>query len=454
MLVNIRKLILCIVLVVWICMAQIWGNTIVLLAGLGAYLVLLGWNCSKGFTLPMLLFFLPWSPVMRLSPDNVSFYTIGILMACLIGVFQNGFAIKKSFLILGLALLTTTLLTRLMDESGLSMSYLQFIAMIFLIPSLAAQGKQQKFDFEITTIFFAMGVILAAFIAQQVALYPNIRRYIVVHSYLAVTRWCGFYGDPNFYTAQVLAAMTATMLLILRGNRRQVVVMAVLTVLLLYCGMLSGSKSFLLIFTGVFVMWLIKLFAIRGRVGIKLLIYCLLAVAVAFIAYSEVFQDLLEIIVLRFILGGNSASGFTTGRSEIWKNYLKEIITHPKTLLLGSGFVNILVKGRASHNTLIQIVFQFGLVGAPFLLLWMWRFYTGIFQTDREGTVWPLEALMLACGVFLPWLALDILFFDEFFLFQWFVWLGIGECLTGKGQEPMRITEKYPNISRKKVRRQ
>lgn len=446
-------MILCIVLVVWICLAQIWGSTMLLLAGLGAYLVLLGWSCIKGSVLPILLFFLPWSPVMRLSPDNVSFYTIGILLACLIGVFENGFAIKKTFLLLGFVMLATTLLTRLIDANGLSMSYLQFIAMIFLIPSLVKQQKKQSDDFEITTLFFAVGVILAAFIAQQVALYPNIRKYIVVHSYVSVTRWCGFYGDPNFYAAQVVAAMTATMLLILRGNRRQVVVMAVLTVLLLYCGMLSGSKSFLLIFIGVFVMWLIKLFAIRGRVGAKLLIYCLLGAAAVYIAFSEAFQDLLNIILLRFLLGGNSASGFTTGRSEIWKNYLEEIFTNPKILLLGNGFCNILIKGRASHNTLIQAVFQFGIIGVPFLIMWVWNFYTMMIPKDRKNRKWSLESLILVCGVFVPWVALDMLFFDEFFLFQWFGWLGVREFMTDERRIQKRTAGKHFNRT-KKVRRQ
>ena len=32
-------------------------------------------------------------------------------------------------------------------------------------------------------------------------------------------------------------------------------------------------------------------------------------------------------------------------------------------------------------------------------------------------------------GAFIPWLALDALFFDEFFLLQWFVYMGMQELL-------------------------
>ena len=109
-------------------------------------------------------------------------------------------------------------------------------------------------------------------------------------------------------------------------------------------------------------------------------------------------------------------SKLTTGRTELWRNYLSEFTRNAKLLLLGEGYTNVTLLGRASHNSVIQGIFQFGILGFPVLLTWMGitlkrvRDLSGI----RRGH-WK-AALLMTIGVALPWMALDILFFDELFL--------------------------------------
>ena len=66
------------------------------------------------------------------------------------------------------------------------------------------------------------------------------------------------------------------------------------------------------------------------------------------------------------------------------------------------------------------MIYQFGLVGTVTLLYWIAGF------NKRRATAGKIQKnsliqLMIFVGAFMPWLALDILFFDEFFLLQWYV---------------------------------
>jgi len=103
--------------------------------------------------------------------------------------------------------------------------------------------------------------------------------------------------------------------------------------------------------------------------------------------------------------------------------------------LLGKGFTNVKVDERAPHNTIIQAVFQFGIIGVIVLIGWC----AGFYERVRKGSI-PfkkrfLSTFLLIAGVYVPWLALDILFFDEFFLLQWYVFSALqsktdsGACL-------------------------
>ena len=57
----------------------------------------------------------------------------------------------------------------------------------------------------------------------------------------------------------------------------------------------------------------------------------------------------------------------------------------------------------------------------PFLVYWITSFFRGAAYKGYRRNTRVLETLILLIGVFMPWLAIDALFFDEFFLLQWYV---------------------------------
>lgn len=426
MLKNRKCLILCIAISLALCFGQIRGSTLLILATLALYVALLAWECVHDRTLPVLLFFLPWSPLMRTGPGNISVYTIGLMMVCLLVLVKRKFWLRSRDVLIGLALVVMTLLSKMLDESGLSLSYIAFLMLILFLPTIMKESRSRAYNFHTATIFFAIGVVLAALCAQRFVTYPNIRRYIRVDAYLTITRLCGFYGDPNFYCAQITAALSGVLLMLLHSRGRKAPIQIVLAVLLVYCGLLSGSKSFVLVLACVLLAWLLMLMRMRGRGWFKIAILILAVFATIMVLQSSMFQGLIDIVMTRFSWSKN-LSGFTTGRIELWRSYIKEILENPKVLLIGKGYSDALVNGRASHNSILQAIFQFGLAGTGLLVAWCWDLSKGvspgkIFRSRHLGSL-----ILLALGIYLPWMAIDILFFDEFFLLQWYLLLEMQE---------------------------
>ena len=421
---------LSIVLVLLLCAAQITGSAMLILPCLAAFLVLIGWSCSDNYTLPMLLFFLPWSSILRTTPTGYSFFTFGLVLVCAISIIKKWFKIKKYPIVAGIILLFLTLLSKLMDGNSLSFDYVAFMMLIVLFPVVKGEWTIKKYDFYQIVVYFSLGVIIAALCALTLGIFPNITKYIRVDSYLTITRRCGFYGDPNFYTAQITAALSGCLILMLKEQKRaRILFLAILLILLLYCGFLSASKSFVLVTLCAVGLWIIALIRMQGRIGLKITLLIGIILLAVFVVTSAAFSELIDIVVTRFA-NTRDLSTFTTGRTELWQTYLEEIMGNAKIFFLGKGFTNVKVNDRASHNTLLQSYFQFGFLGVPFLVYWIVSFFRGAHYKGQRRKRQTLELLIIALGSFLPWLAIDALFFDEFFLLQWYMFSAIQQFQT------------------------
>ncbi len=410
-------------------------------ACLALYLVLIVWCCSHSFTLPILLFFLPWSPILRLSPDNFSFYTVGLVLVCIISIFKKGGTLRVYQIKAGLLVLAISLLSKLLDGRSLSFDYIAFLMMLMLFPGVKEESAEQKYDFFQSVVFFSLGIIISALCAMYFADYANIRKFIRVDSYLTIVRRCGFYGDPNFYVAHVLAALGGALSLILQCEKKKnVVFLGAIILLLLYCGFLSGSKSFALISAIIVLLWIIAILKLRGRAGLKVALLACSAWACTYIASSIMFGNLIEVITTRFLFAKDLDS-LTTGRISLWKNYVDEILNNIKVFFLGRGITNIKINGRASHNTIIQIFYQFGLFGSLAIVYWIRCFFRDLSMPKGAPVGVDLNLLMVAVGSFVPWLAIDILFFDEFFLLQMYMCLAIHASGQREYQSVLAMTE-------------
>ena len=414
----------CLLACLLLVLAQTVGNGFLLLLVLIGCLLLAALACRQGLAIPVLLFFLPWSPLMKLAPGRISFYTIGLLICCALALAQDGMRLTVRQVVLAASLMALTLTAKILQTGSITNDYLMFVFMLLLFPCVARSCPRAT-SFRCATMFFAGGIFSAAILARLVAHYPNISRYIIVESYLTVTRLSGFYGDPNFYSAHVTACLAGVLVLLSRETeKRRQILLAVVSVALLYCGLLSASKTFVLTVACLFLFWLPILLE-RGNYGsarTRLLFGVLCAVA--FVLVSPAFRQVLQIIGARFT-EGEGLAGLTTNRTTLWLQYLTAFVHDIPLTLFGAGYTSVNLFRKASHNTLIQAVNQFGILGIPLLLVWMWNMLADMFpESDKPLAGWKYTVL-LCVGSFLPWMALDILQYDEFFLLPVYVLLGV-----------------------------
>ena len=434
MTINKNGLLYCVIVGVLLCIAQMSGRSVFIGTMLCVFLLLLAWQSNKKNTLPILLFFLPWSALMKLSPGSISVYTVGLMMVCIIAMIRSKFLIGIRELIIGMILLLITLVSKLLESGTISLGYLSFMAMIFLLPTLQKEDDKDKSVFFTTVIYLSVGLILATFFSQFFANDPNIKRYVTILSYNSLTRMSGFNNDPNYYAAQITAALSGTLLMMLRGSRKQIITAAVLSIFLIYSGLITVSKTFFLVFAAMLIIWFVLLLRIQGKVSTKLIVITITTVMLLFIVSSNTFQQLFGTILNRFSMDTDMRS-FTTGRTSIWGIYLREIFDNWKILFFGKGLTSVTVEGYSTHNILIELLFQFGLIGIPFVILWVKNLSREISIKEIIRKRKVMDLLILTVGIVVPWLSISILFFDEFFLFQWFLILGINELCSTESKE-------------------
>lgn len=199
--------------------------------------------------------------------------------------------------------------------------------------------------------------------------------------------------------------------------------LAILALVLLYCGLLSASKSFIIVTACLFLLW-VPILLEKGTSSSRFRLFVGLLCAGIIIASSSAFRALLQIVDDRFAQASNM-SELTTGRTDLWRNYIHEFLNNPITLLFGEGYTSINLNNKASHNTLIQVVYQFGLIGMPLLISWVVISLRNLFTQLNAGHVKWKHALLMCVGVVLPWMGIDILQFDEFFLLPVYAVIGI-----------------------------
>ena len=397
-----------------LCAAQILGSRAMIGVCLIGFMGAICFAAVKKKAFPVLLYFLPWSPLLKLSYSGISFYTIALIAVCLIALVKSGFRFDAKSLITALMILALSLTVKVMDGSSITLDYIRFIFMLALFP-MVVSGEMNGSDFRMSTLFLSIGIIIAGITAKYFAKYPNISRFIDVYSWSAVTRYSGYYGDANFYSAQISAALGGCLLLALSEKRSiDIALLFVPIILLTYCGFIAASKTFLLTFALMLFVWLFALMLSRQRPLFKAVAMLFIVIGVVIVFCTDLLSDSVAVIKLRFRQSTDFTS-LTTHRDVLWLRYYEAITGDYKLLLLGQGLTKSLVHGSASHNTIIQIVFQLGIIGGCMLFVWMLNYYKLLITSrPRRGSL--LAVLALGIGIFLPWLSIDLLMFDEFFL--------------------------------------
>lgn len=439
---KLPQLIICLFISVWLLFAQVIANSIVLIPCLLSFIILAVYSAYKQQAVLVLMFFFPFSPLLKLQPGTVSFFTIALVAVYLVYIVFSNRNITIVHFVPALLITILNLIVKVYKGYSIDNSFILFTVSLFVVPFLCKEINN-KYDFYWLTVFFSVGIIFAAVSAEMLIGFPTITRYIETHSLLDIIRLSGYYGDPNFYSAHITAALSGVLVLLLNNkSKTRTVCLLVLTLLLLYCGFLSVSKSFLLVTITIAFFYFITLMFKSGKLSVKIVTMLTIVGAVVFLLSSTLFTDLVSMMVSRLGMGGDNLSDFTTGRIDLWQQYLTAFSEDPLLFLFGNGYTKVFINDRSSHNTIIQLVFQFGLVGGLMLLIWCVMYIKALLKgvTLRFGNITQIFILLI--GSFGAWMALDYLFFDEFFLIPFYVCVAIG--MISANQTETDLTDSYP----------
>lgn len=404
-----KSLLFAIISVFAITAAQLIGNTIIIAGALLIYLFTL-FTADDETVFPLFLFFLPWSTILKLSPTSISFASIATILIFAKYFILKKFKMKWNILISVLGMAIVTLISKLIHQYSISPSYFMFFIMLVAFPYLL-NLIGNKTDFAICVEFFSIGIILAAITSEIFGSNTNLMQYVAVFNQenIGVTRLCGFYGDPNFYSAQIVTAFGGLLLAIGKKGKNKVLDI-ILSVALVACGAISVSKSFLICLMLVLALWLVSILFYKPSkfIGIMATVMVIITISLA----SGAFDSIIEQYMIRFGLS-DDISGLTTGRSELWAEYLDFLINNPIDLLFGQGYTSVFnTVHKGSHNTIIQCLYQFGVIGSIVLIAWISTMFTK--KINLRKNILLTVVWIIAC--FSMWMGLDLLYFDDFFL--------------------------------------
>ena len=170
--------------------------------------------------------------------------------------------------------------------------------------------------------------------------------------------------DPNTYAMYNLFALSVILLFLLNRmlNKREAVLYCLIAGVLMLAGLMTLSKTFVLCTCLMFVLYCL---ASRRKAGVLIITSLLMGLIVLLIQYNGFMNGVYKTIVSRFT-ASSMMSGLTTGRSDIYTEFLAALCRNPLICFTGSGmysYLQILGIEIRPHNCIIEMICAWGIFG-------------------------------------------------------------------------------------------
>ena len=178
-----------------------------------------------------------------------------------------------------------------------------------------------------------------------------------------IMRFHGLYNDPNYYMTMLIVGMALIIKLREYGRLKTlpfVLMFAGMTAL----GVLTYSKTFFLTFILLGVVYIIWQFR-NKKVFWGTALIVAVAIGAEYFLFSE--NSPFAVVISRF-LGSEDLSDLTTGRSDVYLQYLEAITKDPLTFLFGYGFTAPGLRNDP-HNIYLEIIYRCGAVGIVLIMV-------------------------------------------------------------------------------------
>lgn len=299
-----------------------------------------------------LFFLLPYASVFKIAPGSASLLTYLEILIPVMLVFRYR-KLPQRFLCAWLAFAAFVLFS----GGGNASETVKRIVVPLLILCFFRYGRC---DFGRTVLALTLGLLTSGLAGLWYAGMPELEVHMArsVAYETGAVRFCGLYNDPNYYSIILILAISCLLSLCAAGRLGLCAPMMCIGLALF--GLMTVSKSFLLMFAVVFPAGgCLLLYRRRRREGALILGAVILAALTA----AGGRMAMLDGILARLRSGSGSWNALTTGRTDLWMRYLAHFAAHPSELLTGCGVFCTPLDGIYPHNTALDFLYFYGLGG-------------------------------------------------------------------------------------------
>lgn len=310
------------------------------------------------------------------TSGRLSMLIILALLAALVLTIREGMKANRTFVLL--LVLLNYLVMRM--GGGVSKFFLCF-GQIFLLWVLLP--KQDAKSAEQIAMAFCISLLVTSFYALIFRGTWQLEAVTVEETEAiwgsGIMRFHGLIGDPNFYMTMLI--MGLCLLIKLREtNRLKTVPFVLMAVAMTVLGVLTYSKTFFLVLILLGVTYIIWQF-VRKKILWGIILVVTVVVAAEFLIFSD---DSPFAVVVARLLGSEDLNDLTTGRMDVYMQYLDAITKNPLTFFFGYGFGAPDLPDDP-HNIYLEIGYYCGTVGLCLIVAFFASVITGM--KDQEPKV-------------------------------------------------------------------
>ncbi len=286
-----------------------------------------------------------------------------------------------------------------------------FISPILVAMVISVLDNTDKDHYRELLESFTLGFIVSAIIGIAKTYIPSMQPLFAV-DYLGneaasyITRYSGLAYDPNFFAVMDCLVISV----ILFTNKKLTAWQIVSLIFLVIVGFFTFSKSYILMITAIALIYILK-----NSTHVLRNILLVGFVVLAFVVVEKMIKIPILTLVLERFAQADSADELTTGRLGIWAAYIEYIFGGVKQFLVGAGFNNTTTIHKAAHNTLIEFLYRFGLIGCT---LWF-VFFKDCFKSvsrDEDHKKIPRNSTIPMIVIVVGFLFLSAFHFTNFWI--------------------------------------
>lgn len=307
-----------------------------------------------------LLFGYPYANLLAIAPGGFSLFILLELLSIGILFLRGSFRSIHFPVLAGLGLLFLIIMFTVDALSDVKY-YVLVLKIVLLLYIFVKNYKKNASRYYFT--FFLTSIILSSIIGlfklkidRLLLFFKSDLNYEAIGN-VYVMRFSGINPDPNHYSIPLILCITVCLLSIFSKQAKYVWIRIAAFLMLVLFGLMTLSKSFILIFL-VTMFFSFIILAKRSRIR-TLCIFIVMLMIGSLLIPKETVGNMLY----RFMNITNTNVSTMNGREAIWNNYITEINSSSFSKWMGHGMQAALLNGRASHNIFIEMIYRCGILG-------------------------------------------------------------------------------------------